>query len=56
MNLKDNIIIINDVDKTFQIESIRLDGQKYAIKFNNSDKVYSYAEDRVIWLNNPYPE
>lgn len=55
MNLKDNIIIINDVDKTYQVESIRLDGHKYAVKFNNSDKVYSYTGDKVIWLSNPTP-
>lgn len=55
MNLKDNIIIINDVDKAYQVESIRLDGHRYAVKFNNSDKVYSYAGDKVIWLSNPIP-
>ena len=55
MNLKDNIIIINGVDKTYQVEAIRLDGHKYAVKFNNSDKIYSYAVDNVIWLSNPTP-
>ncbi|MDE7345545.1 MAG: hypothetical protein K2N48_02255 [Muribaculaceae bacterium] len=46
MNLKNNIIIIDDVDKTYQVESITLDGHKYAVKFNNTDKLYSYAGDR----------
>ena len=53
MNLQDNIIIINGVDKTFQVESIRLDGYKYAIKFQNTDKIYSYSRDNVVWLTNP---
>ena len=31
MNLQAHVIIINGVDKTYQVESIRLDGYKYAI-------------------------
>lgn len=53
MNLENHIIIINGVDKTFQVESIRLDGYKYAIKFQNTDKIYSYSRDNVLWLTNP---
>lgn len=52
MNLENHIIIINGVDKTFQVESIRLDGYKYAIKFQNTDKIYSYSRDNVLWLTN----
>ncbi len=55
MNLLKHVIIINGVDKTYQVESIRLDGYKYAVKFQNTDKVYSYSEDKVIWLTNPIP-
>lgn len=55
MNLQKHVIIINGVDKTYQVESIRLDGYKYAVKFQNTDKVYSYSEDKVIWLTNPIP-
>lgn len=53
MNLQKHAIIINGVDKTYQVESIRLDGYKYAVKFQNTDKVYSYSEDKVKWLTNP---
>lgn len=53
MNLENHIIIINGVDKTYQVEFIRLDGYKYAIKFQNSDKIYSYSRDNVLWLTNP---
>ncbi|MCM1440677.1 MAG: AAA domain-containing protein [Roseburia sp.] len=53
MNLQKHFIFINGVDKTYQVESIRLDGYKYAIKFHNADKVYSYSKDKVIWLTNP---
>jgi len=55
MNLLAHVIIINGVDKTYQVESIRLDGYKYAIKFQNTDKIYSYSRDNVIWLTNPTP-
>lgn len=53
MNIENHIIIINGVDKTYQVESIRLDGYKYAIKFQNTDKIYSYSRDNVLWLTNP---
>lgn len=53
MNLQKHVIIINGVDKTYQVESIRLDGYKYAVRFQNSDKVYSYSGDKVKWLTNP---
>ncbi|MCM1297536.1 MAG: AAA family ATPase, partial [Muribaculaceae bacterium] len=52
MDLQKHVIIINGDDKTYQVESIRLDGYKYAIKFQNSDKVYSYSMDKVTWLTN----
>ena len=53
MNLENHIIIINGVNKTYQVESIRLDGYKYAIKFQNTDKIYSYSRDNILWLSNP---
>lgn len=53
MNPENHIILINGVDKTFQVESIRLDSHQYAIKFQNSDKTYSYSGNKVLWLANP---
>lgn len=53
MNLQTHVIIINGVDKTYQVESIRLDDYKYTIKFQNTDKIYSYSRDKVIWITNP---
>lgn len=53
MNPENHIILINGEDKTFQVESIRLDGHRYAIKFQNSDKTYSYSGNNVLWLTNP---
>jgi len=53
MNLQNHIIIINGVDKTYQVESIRFDGYKYAVKFQNSDKTYFYSGDKIAWLSNP---
>ena len=55
MNLQNHFILINGVDKTYQVEPIRLDGYKYAIKFQNTDKVYSYSTEKVIWITNPTP-
>lgn len=53
MNLQTHVVIINGDDKTYQVDSIRLEGYKYSIKFRNSDKIYSYSRDNVIWLTNP---
>lgn len=53
MDLQSNVIIIKGVNKTYQVESIRLDGYSYAIKFHNTAKTYSYLRDNVIWLTHP---
>lgn len=53
MNLEKHIIIINNVNKTYQVESIHPDRHHYAIKFQNSDKTYSYSRNKVLWLTNP---
>ena len=53
MDLQNNVILLNGIDKTAQIESIRLDGFKYEIKFQNSSKVYSYSMDKVVCITNP---
>lgn len=53
MNLQRHVIIINGVNKTYQVESIRPDGYKYAVKFHKNDKIYTYSRDKVIWLTNP---
>lgn len=53
MNLQNHIILINGVDKTDQVESIKFDRGKYTIKFLNSERIYSYSKDHIIWLTNP---
>lgn len=55
MNLQDNFILINGVDKTLEVESIEPDGNRYKVKFQNSDKTYSYARGNVVWMTNPEP-
>lgn len=55
MNLENHIIIINGVDKTYQVEFVRLDSYKYAVKFQNTDKIYSYSRDNILWRTNPTP-
>jgi len=53
MDLKQHVIIINGENKTYQIESIKLDGHKYVIKFHNSAKTYTYNQENVIWMSEP---
>lgn len=53
MNPENHVIIINGVDKTYQVESIQPDGHKYVVKFQNSDKTYSYSRNNILWLTNP---
>lgn len=53
MNLENHIILINGEDKTYQVESIRLEGRRFAIKFQNSNKTYFYSWNNVFWLSNP---
>lgn len=53
MNLEKHIIIINGVDKTYQVESIQPVDHKYVVKFKNSDKTYSYSRNHILWLTNP---
>lgn len=55
MNALNHIIIINNEDKTSQVEHIRPDGYAYSIKFHNTDKIYSYSRDKILWLSNPTP-
>lgn len=55
MNPQRHVIIINGVDKTSQVESIRLDEYIYIIKFQNNEKNYSYSRDKITWLTNPSP-
>lgn len=40
-------ILIDDVDKTKEIESIKLNNNKYFIKFKNSEKYYNYSSERI---------
>ncbi|MCM1292870.1 MAG: AAA domain-containing protein [Bacteroides sp.] len=53
MDLQKHVILIGGIDKTYQVESIWLDVYKFAIKFTNNVKVYSYKRDNVVWMTNP---
>lgn len=55
MDLRNNIIIVNGINKTYQVEFIKLIDNKYSISFLNSPKIYSYNKERIIWLNKPIP-
>ena len=47
-------ILIDDVNKTKEIESIKLSNNKYLIKFKNSEKHYSYSSERIKIENNNF--
>lgn len=47
-------ILIDDVDKTKEIESIKLSNNKYLIKFKNSEKYYTYSSERIKIENNNF--
>ena len=47
-------ILIDDVDKTKEIESIKLNNNKYLIKFKNSEKYYNYSSERIKIENNNF--
>lgn len=57
INLRDNLIIIDNRNETKNIEHIVESNAKlYKVLFNNyygNKKYYSYSKDRVLWLNNP---
>lgn len=53
MNLKQHIILIKGVNKTYSVESIEHHVDKFIVKFENSDKIYTYGQDNVVWLKNP---
>lgn len=53
MDLKKHVILIKGVNRTFQVSSIGRDGDKFIVKFDNSDRVYRYGRDNVVWLTNP---
>lgn len=47
-------ILIDDVDKIKEIESIKLNNNKYLIKFKNSEKYYNYSSERIKIENNNF--
>ncbi|WP_295731297.1 AAA domain-containing protein [uncultured Muribaculum sp.] len=53
MELTQNLIIIDGVNKTSQIEAIEHRGDFYVVKFKNSTKAYNYRPEKIVWLRNP---
>ncbi len=53
MDLRQHIILIKGVNKTYQISNIYTNGDRVIVKFGNSGKTYTYSRDNVIWLSNP---
>ena len=47
-------ILIDNVDKTKEIESIKLNNHKYLIKFKSSEKYYNYSSERIKIENNNF--
>ncbi len=53
MDLTSNLILINGEIKTFQIDSISRNNYGYSVKFTSSEKIYTYTNDKVVWMVNP---
>ena len=55
MDEKRNLILIKGENKTWQIERCHYNpkDQHYHVKFNNNEKIYSYAYTSVQWLKDP---
>lgn len=47
-------ILIDNMDKTKEIESIKLNNHKYLIKFKSSEKYYNYSSERIKIENNNF--
>ena len=54
LSTSDNLIVIDDVIRTEQIDSCRWDAAgRYHIVFNGGTKEYLYGSNRVLWLTDP---
>ena len=47
------LILLNESDKTSDVEKIEQVKNKLEVQFNNSPKKYSYGKNKVIFRNNP---
>jgi superfamily I DNA and/or RNA helicase len=53
MNPYNNLILLNDEDKTEDIEKIEHSKGGFSIRFKNSAKFYNYNNSKVSWLSKP---
>lgn len=55
MDCQRHIILIDGADRTRAVDSISLEGNRYAVKFVNGGTIYRYSYDKVTWLTKPEP-
>ena len=53
MNPYNNLVLLNDEDKTEDIEKIERSKGGYRIKFKTSSKSYNYNNSKVSWFSKP---
>ena len=53
LNINNNLIILNNEDKTQNIERCNYINGKYEVVFSSSPQVYSYSYLSVMWIRNP---
>jgi len=53
LDIKEHLILVKQQDKTKQIEHCKNNRGKWDIKYNNTNKVYSYSSHNVLWYRNP---
>lgn len=53
MNTEKHLILINDEDKTEQINYCEYTNGKYKVSYNSANKAYTYNYNSVEWYRNP---
>lgn len=53
MNPYNNLVLLDNKDKTEEIEKIERNKGGFRIKFKNSSTFYNYGSGKVSWLSNP---
>src|SRR5690606_610891 len=53
LNLEKHLILIKGEDKTRDIHSCEKQDGSWYIRFNKSNRVYTYLYENVVWYTNP---
>jgi len=53
INIKDDLILVKDEDKTNQVEFCKYVNNQWKLKYLNTDKVYTYNRKNIEWHKDP---